>query len=132
MRWDSIRQLREEGTAEDFAELADFIKSCTHRTSSFPCEKYHFSYAAASRELRSRGMLPPMRGHKAPGEEKKKPAKKRLEISGEPYSGQWVTRSFVIRRDLLDRLDELARDRWMYSKKAIVQEVLAAGLDAFS
>lgn len=43
----------------------------------------------------------------------------------------FVSRTFNVSKDILDRIDNLAKDNWQYSKKAIVNKLLDDALKKY-
>ena len=43
----------------------------------------------------------------------------------------FVSRTFNVSKDILDRIDNLAKDNWQYSKKAIINQLLDDALKKY-
>ena len=51
--------------------------------------------------------------------------------SGKKAEMEFVTRSFNVTKDILERIDRLAADNWQYSKKAIINQLLDDALKKY-
>ena len=116
MIYESIDAFRKNATEDDIQELRDFIQAQKNKKEAFPCEKYNFSYTAASMFLK---------------DTKDKNDNKDDNIGfaiGMLGTKEFVSRSVVLQTDICDRLDNLSKDYWQYSKKAIINKLLDEAL----
>ena len=119
LKFGSIKEFRSTATEKDYRELEEYILKQPQKAKAFPNEAYGFSYSAAAAELRSRGYLQEAAGRsQTEVGEYRKP----FEIhSGEvPRDTEQMARTVSLSRKIWNRIDTLAEENWVYSKKMII------------
>ena len=111
MTYKSIKDFRDKATEEDLQELERYILSQPKKNEAFPCEVYNFSYSSAAAYLREKGYL---------GGKKQEYSNPEFVIRKIGDRKEFISRSFSVQKDILDRIDKLAEENWQYSKKAII------------
>lgn len=124
MNYKSIQDFRDKATEEDLQELERYILSQSKRNEAFPCETYNFSYSSAAGYLKERGYL----GGKKQEYSNTKPEFVIRKIGDRK---EFISRSFSVQKDILDRIDKLAEENWQYSKKAIINTLLDDALNKY-
>lgn len=121
MSFSSIQVFRDCATDQDMADLEAFILAQPKRAEAFPNSSYGFSYSSAANYLKEKGYLG---GKKEKTEQEETPE---FIIRGGKKK-EFVSRSFSVQKDILNRLDKLSEENWQYSKKAIVNKLLDEAL----
>lgn len=121
MSFSSIQDFRDRATDQDRVDLEAFILAQPKKVEAFPNDTYGFSYSSAANYLREKGYLG---GKKEKSEKEETPE---FIIRGGERK-EFVSRSFSMQKDILDRLDKLSQENWQYSKKAILNKLLDEAL----
>lgn len=129
MIYNSIQEFRDKATPEDKQALADYLNSSPKKSEALPNDTYKFSYTSASTYLRDEGYQVG-RGTSAP---KNEPVVEEFSITSHDIalSKDFIQRTVMLQKGIVDRIDKLAADNWQYSKKAILTKLLDEALKKY-
>lgn len=116
----SIQDFRNRATKQDMKALEDYILSQRKKSEAFPNSTYGFSYSSASKYLRENGFLSRLQTPEMK-EEKPEFLIRGIDLKEDP---EYVSRTFCVRKDLLDRYDQFCAANRQYPKKAIINKLL--------
>lgn len=127
MSFSSIQDFRIHSSEKDKIELEAFILSKKNKSESFPNDMYNFSYSAASNYLRSQGYLGDGRNKNTASS----PQEFSIRSGDLSATNEFVTRSFSIDKNILERIDTITTQNRQYSKKAITNKLLDVALKLY-
>ena len=118
---------RQTATEEQLKELAKYLESQKAPSKALPCPKkgWDFSYAFAAGLLRDRGIWEPL------PEKADEPTIKPFVLDALTKGCAYTTRSIQFSKDINDRLNDFVSTKEGYQSKAIITQIIAAGLEVY-